>query len=88
MVLVPVVNAPAEFVTLPPILSVPDPPLTVPFVLVQAPVIVCVNPVPRCNVPPAVLLVSVAAFKLPVKVAVPADLLQINPPRVVNPAIF
>ena len=65
-----------------------DPPFTVPFVLVQSPEIVCVNAVPRCKVPPEVLLVSAAAFKFPVNVAVPADLLIVTAPDVVNPAIF
>ena len=75
-------------VTLPPIFKTLEPPFKVPFVLVHVPVIVWVNPVPRFRVPPAVLFVSDAAFMLPVRVAIPADLLQVTEPVVVNPAML
>ena len=83
----PVVKVPAVLVTLPPIFKMLDPPSNVPLVRVQAPEIVCVNPVPKFNVPPAVVLASEAAFIFPVSVATPADLSQLTAPVVVNPAM-
>ena len=82
------VNVPPVPLTLPPIFNVLDPPSSVPFVLVQAPVIVCVNPEPRFNVPPAVLFLSEPAFIFPVNVATPLDLLHVTWPVVVKPAML
>ena len=52
------------------IFNVLVPPFNVPAVLAQTPLNVCVNPVPKFNVPPGVFIINPAPFTFPVKVAV------------------
>ena len=69
-------------------LNVLEPPFNVPAVLVQVPVKVCVNEVPRFKVPPVPLIVKPAPFTFPVNVAVPAVLVIDTVPVVVKSSIF
>ena len=69
-------------------LSVLVSPFKVPAVSVTSPVNVCVLLVPRSSVPPDPLIVRAAALTLPPNVAVPAVLVMLTLPVVVNPAIL
>src|SRR4030042_2262209 len=82
------VNVPAISLALPPIFNVLEPPLSWPSVLVQVPVNVCVNPVPRLSVPPKALIVSPLPLTLPWNVAGPAGFVSETVPVVVNPSML
>ena len=85
---VPAVNVPAAPITLPPIFKRLEPPFNVPFVLVHAPVNVCVKPEPRLRVPPIPLIVNPPPLTLPVNVAVPVVFVIDTKPVVLNPLMF
>ena len=65
-----------------------EPPFKVPAVKVTTPLKVCVRLAPRFNVPPDPLMVNPAPFTLPVKVVVPAVLVNETVPVVVNPVML
>ena len=66
-----------------------DPPASVPAVLVQVPLKVCVNPeAPRFNVPPVPLIIRLVPITPPVKVAVPPVLLIVIRPAVAKPSML